>query len=149
LILISNLTIVAENVMVLKGQKFENPITEALYLPDAFSLTMTERRGDQTGAASLTAWVVNTFKGAGSYALGDDCQVGASMKDGAGYDSYWIDEQNKTHYGPGTVTITEFNGEGKPVAGKISATLHYQSEDRKEHKTIEVTATFKTSLESE
>ncbi len=149
LILISNLTIAAENVMVLKGQKFENPITEALYLPDAFSLTMTEKRGDQTGVANLTAWVVNTFKGAGSYALGDDCQVGASMRDGVSYDSYWIDEQNETHYGPGTVTITEFNGEGKPVAGKISATLHYQSDDGKEHKTMEVTATFKTSLDSE
>ena len=149
LILISNLTIAAENVMFIKGQKFENPITEALYLPGAFSLVMTERREGGADVAHLTASVIRTLKGPGSFALDEDCEVGAQLNEDEGYDSYWIDEQNQTHYGPGTVTITEFNGEGKPVAGKISATLHHQSDDRKEHKTIQVTATFKAFLGGE
>jgi|GEM_PF-1818444 len=150
LILISNLTIAAENEMTVKGKRYENPLTEALYIPGGFSLLMSDRRAGHADVTSITASVFRTVQGAGSFPLGEDCEITAQL---AGvediYKSYWIDEQGETQYDGGMVTITEFNGLNKPVAGTVSATLHYQSDDRKEHKTIEVKATFKTLLGSE
>jgi hypothetical protein len=150
LILISNLTIAAENEMTVKGKRYENPLTEALYIPGGFSLLMSDRRAGHADVTSFTASVFRTVKGVGSFPLGEDCEITAQL---AGvediYKSYWINEQGETQYGSGQVTITEFNGLNKPVAGTVSATLHYQSDDRKEHKTIEVSATFKTLLGSE
>ena len=150
LILISNLTIAAENEMYIKGQRFENPLTEALYMPGAFSLLMSDRRVNHADVSGITASVFRTIKAAGSFPLGEECEITAQLAgDDNIYKSYWTDAQGETQYDDGQVTITDFNGPGKPVAGTVSATLHYQSEDGKEHKTIEVKATFKTLLGSE
>ncbi|MBD0258438.1 MAG: hypothetical protein ICV83_22200 [Cytophagales bacterium] len=150
LILISNLTIAAENEMTVKGKRYENPLTEALYMPGAFSLLMSDRRAGHADVTSITASVFRTVKGTGSFPLGEECDITAALAgDEHVYKGYWIDEQGETQYDNGKVIITEFNGQNKPVAGTLSATLHYQSDDGKEHKTIEVKATFKTLLGSE
>jgi hypothetical protein len=149
LILVSNLTIAAENEMTINGTRFENPITDAAYLPGLFNLVMTDRSPVQANVAAITASVIRSLKGPNSFNLDENCDVTARpMDDDYNYIGGWIDEQGNTQYGPGTVTITEFSGEGKPVAGTISATLHYQSGDLKVHHTIQVKATFKTSLGS-
>ena len=150
LILISNLTIAAENELFVKGKRFENPLTEALHMPGAFSLLMSDRRASHADVTGITASVFRTVKGAGSFPLGEDCEITAQLAgDDRIYTSYWTDELGETQYADGQVTITEFNGPGKPVAGTVSATLHYQSDDGKEHTTIAVQATFKTLLGTE
>ena len=150
LILISNLTIAAANEMTIDGQKIENPFTEAEIAPGFFMLMMTERRVDAGPQAFLGATVGKNFKGAGAYAIGEDVMISAQSKD-VDYESSWLDPADdfKTKYGPGSVTITKFDGAGKPVAGTVTATLHYQSDDYKVHKTITVTAKFKTGLADE
>jgi hypothetical protein len=150
LILISNLTIAAENEMVIDGKKFENPMTLATYFPGMFNLMMTDRRAAEANVAGITASVIRTIKGPGSFELDENCIVSARLKDrDPTWKSAWTDKMGKLHYGPGRVTITHFNGAGKPVAGTVSATLHFQSNDLQEHKTIQVKATFKTALASQ
>lgn len=150
LILISNLTIAAANEMTISGSKFDNPITEAQVASDFFMLTMTERRIDAGAQAFLGATVGKNFKGAGTYALDEHNFISAEYKD-LGYESSWNDpaEDGKIKYGPGSITVTRFDGAGKPVAGKLTATLHWQSADLKEHKTITVNAVFKTATDEE
>ncbi len=150
LILISNLTIAAANEMILSGQKFENPVTEAQFAPGFFMLMMTERRAEAGSQAFLGATVGKNFKGAGTYAIDEDIIISAEFKD-LGYESAWNDpaEDGKIKYGPGSITVTKFDGAGKPVAGKITATLHRQSDDLKEHTTITVTAIFNTATNGE
>jgi hypothetical protein len=148
LILISNLTIAAENEMTLDGQKIENPVTEAEFARGFFLLSMSERRLGNDPQAALTAAVSKHFDGVGVYALNEDIFISATHKD-VNYESAWIDEEGNGHYGPGNIKITKFNGAGKPVAGEITATLHYQTDYPKKHKTITVTANFKTGLADE
>jgi hypothetical protein len=150
LILISNLTIAAANEMIISGKRFENPITEAEIAPGFFMLMMTERRVDAGPQAFLGATVGKNFKGVGTYAINEDIIISAQSKD-VNYDGSWLDpaEDYKAKYGPGSITITKFDGAGKPVAGTVTATLHYQSPDYKEHKTITVTAKFKTATQED
>ncbi len=145
LILISNLTIAAANEMSINGRRFENPITEAEINSDFFMLLMTERRADAGSQAFLGVTITKNFKGVGTYAIDENILISAEHQD-LTYEGSWTDKDEKVHYGPGSVIITEYNGAGKPVAGKITATLHYQSADLEEHKTITVTANFKTGI---
>jgi hypothetical protein len=107
---------------------------------------MTERRTDANSLSGLSGTVGKNFKGAGTYALDENTYLSAEYKD-LTYESSWTDEDGNAQYGPGSITITQFNGAGKPVAGKITATLHYQDESsgQRVHKQIAVVATFKTS----
>ncbi len=109
-------------------------------------LLMTEKREDTGSQAFLGASVGKDFKGEGVYELDEYTTVSASYKDRS-YGSSWNDpaKGGEIKYGPGSITVTKFNGANKPVAGTVTATLHWQSADLKEHKTITVSANFKTA----
>jgi hypothetical protein len=147
LILISNLTIAADNEITIGSKKIENPITEAHYFGEFLNVLITENRPGQGDFASAGISIDNV-NGRGTFPLSETCNIAASVSQKEEmYYGYWEDEQGNTHYGPGSVTITEFGGKGETAAGTFSATLHHQSEDRKVHKTITVKGVFRTSVD--
>jgi hypothetical protein len=147
LILVSNLTIAAENEIFIGSKKIENPLTEAHYFGEFLNVIMTDNRPGQGDFANVGI-SIDGVKGRGTFALSENRNISASLsQQEETYDGNWEDEQGNTQYGPGSVTITEFGGKGETVAGTFSATLHHQSEDRRVHKTITVKGVFKTTID--
>lgn len=59
------------------------------------------------------------------------------------YDDRWIPSPNNEAWGPGSITITQIGGPGKPIEGHVNSTLHTYIEKQKSWKHVSVSAKFK------
>jgi len=148
--LVSNLTMIEpENEFKVNGKNFKNAYVEVIAQGkgEYLALNMWENtpKGINKRGGINMAIDGEFFAGTGTYVVNENDKnpfVTMTATDGTdSYSSQWSPPRtNTTKYGPISVTITEYGGTGKPVGGRVTATLHRQvggsSSEQWEHITV-------------
>ncbi|MEZ0610114.1 hypothetical protein ACAW74_16475 [Fibrella sp. WM1] len=150
LMLVSNLTIESPNELYINGAKQPNAYANANVAElGAFIFVGPEpyKNGNQkqTGVAISFSGIGGT----GTFTLSKEIEGRFSMTaigpDGLNYSGSYAPRPNGgIVYGPGSVTITEFNSAKELIAGSFTATLHYQDLENKRYKSMQVKGRFRT-----
>lgn len=151
--LVSNITVVSPNSFsfTCEGASYQNMQGTINSSPTAgtFQLVMVPQNPVGGHLPGLVAIIAEGFKGRGSYAINQKCQVSTSTPTAPyGWQSeYYVENDSKPHYSSGSIVISEYGKVGEPIRGTLSGTLHYQDEKDgvKIHKTATVMASFTTT----
>ncbi len=157
IMLVSNLTMVEpENEFKVNGKNYKNAFVSVVAQgkDQPLSMHMWENTSKGVQKQGTIQMIIDKdfFTGTGTYVVKeDDKDPSVTMTAYDGTDSYgdqWSPPRSlATKYGPISVTITEYGGPGKPIGGRITATLHRQvggySSEQWEH--ISVSAKFRVT----
>lgn len=146
LALVANLTIVTPAEFSLGGRTFDDPVVFAMPAGPAMHIELRENANIRPGARPALLSVTFPFDGKpGTFTLTKDNATNWSASaNESGEEDVWSKGASWPEaYGPITVTITEYGGSQKPLAGTISGTLHQGSGP--DHKTITVKARFRVA----
>lgn len=149
LALVANVSVVPAGELKIAGKTYDDPgvfVAEVDGVARALYIELRQRFDTNPTAKVASLSVTLPFAGAGTYALSaekaTEWSVSATEENG----KFWgmsRSLQGGKVYGPVTVNITEYNGNGKPIAGTISGTLH--SPGHLPHTTASVSARFRVA----
>lgn len=151
IILVSNLQIEdPKNEFTLGGMTIDNPKVQVVTEGGGLSFVMwQEPKNPGDHQYSLSGSIApNVFKGTGNYVIkGHEwghsyVNVGASDPEDS-YAPRWIPSPSVEEWGPGSIGVTIVEGDGKPVAVNVQATLHTYLDKEKTWKHVQVKAHFK------
>ncbi|MBO0952516.1 hypothetical protein [Fibrella forsythiae] len=147
LLLISNLTIEADNELYIGGTKQDQVYVEAGVTKGALVLYMTTKPRDNSNQAGVLIQITG-IQGPGSYNLTkenkDILNVRGTDHDLTGYSWRYYSEMKNEVFGPGNITISDYNVQDQTVAGSFSATLHHYNSETKKYKSLQVAGKFRT-----
>lgn len=151
LALVANVNVVPAGELKIGGNTYDDPVVFALEVDGVargLHVTLKQRFDANPTAKVASLSVTLPFAGAGTYTLtaakATEWEASATEENG----KTWAMSRrqlpsHKEVYGPVTVTITEYGGNGKPIAGTISGTLH--SPNHLSEATISVSARFRVA----
>lgn len=147
LLLISNLTIESPNELYIGGAKQPEAYAAADITHGYIAVSITGKPYDATNQAGVLIQLIG-INGPGSFALGkeNEGKLTVNGTDKALLDYFWTYTpfQGKPVYGPGTITITEYDATNQIVAGSFSATLHKYNQSTRVYKSLQVKGKFRT-----
>ncbi|XWW44978.1 hypothetical protein JYG30_19905 [Fibrella sp. USSR17] len=147
LMLISNLTIESPNELHIGGARQDQAFAEADIVDGYLAIYVTAKPRDNTKQPGVFIQLTG-IHGPASFNLGKENKnkLTVSGTDQGGTDYFWhyLPEQREEVFGPGNVTVTEFNVQNRVAAGSFSATLHYYNRETKAYKSLPVRGRFRT-----
>lgn len=135
--------------MVINGKSYADPVVYASY-DGAIQIELWQQ--SHLSSAEQPANLIvsfNNFTGPGTYTFTEANHTAFSISGSeegkeAPYTSAYKDSHRHTHYGPAFVTITQYEGTGKPLVGMINATLYQNGQHSKP---IQVSGSFRVVIQ--
>ncbi|GAB3794836.1 hypothetical protein GCM10028819_09760 [Spirosoma humi] len=147
LLLLSNLTIESPNELFIGGSKQPEAYAAADITQGYLAVSVTGKLYDGTKQAGVSIQLIG-INGPGSYNLNkeNEGKLTVNGTDKALTDYFWTYTpfMSKPVYGPGNITITEYDAKNQVVAGSFSATLHHYNASTKVYKSLAVKGQFRT-----
>ncbi|MBO0953054.1 hypothetical protein [Fibrella forsythiae] len=147
LMLVRNMTIESPNELYIGGAKYDPAFAEADIVDGYLAVFVTGKPRDNTRQPGVFIQLTG-IHGPGSFNLGKENKnkltVSGFDQGGTAYEWHYLPEQREEVFGPGNVTITEYNVKDRIVAGSFSGTLHYYNRETKAYKSLSVKGQFRT-----
>jgi len=147
LILVSNLTVESPNELFINGTKIENPYVQANLMNDGYlSVALAGKPFDGTKQPGIFIQLLGNPKG--THQLSQETQSMLTMNGtdfgDVDYFGSYTPKRGAKVFGPGSITITDYDSKAQTVAGSFSATLHYYNREKEEYKSMQVSGKFRT-----
>lgn len=149
LALVANVNVVPAGELKIAGKTYDDPgvfVAEVDGVARALYIELRQRFDTTPSAKVASLSVTLPFAGAGTYMLSAEKAAEWSVSATEESGTFWGMSRSLPGgkvYGPVTVNITEYGGNGKPIAGTISGTLH--SPGHLPHTTASVSARFRVA----